>query len=271
MHNLSMTQALTLYGELVDAYHGRHNYGGHVVEINGYRLMPRISDKIKLDDKVFMERSKQALKSLDGLVKCKAEERMNTAQDKNKEGKKVKCQYKGCRRTPDDLFKALEEFFGKFDLDLFADDEEGGHKCERHFTKEQDAFMQFWKCKNGFGNPPFSPVKFVENALTKARLEVDAGRADRIVIILPLGMMTAKWWEFVITGKKTRAKRLLPLKPEFCNIYILLERAAFEPHPLSEAMKKIERGEKESGANGGIIALEFERGPVKPVQWLVWK
>lgn len=33
-------QLLQLWGELVEAYHGVHGYGGHVAEIYAYRLMP---------------------------------------------------------------------------------------------------------------------------------------------------------------------------------------------------------------------------------------
>ena len=41
MHRLSIVQALSLWSDLEDAYHGKHGYGGDVAEIYVYRLMPR--------------------------------------------------------------------------------------------------------------------------------------------------------------------------------------------------------------------------------------
>lgn len=41
MHNLSMTQALSIWSDLDDAYYGQHGFGGHVAEIYIYRLMAR--------------------------------------------------------------------------------------------------------------------------------------------------------------------------------------------------------------------------------------
>ena len=39
MHNLSLTQALGLWGDLVEAYHGVNPYGGDVAELYLYRFM----------------------------------------------------------------------------------------------------------------------------------------------------------------------------------------------------------------------------------------
>lgn len=41
MHNLSLTQALGLWEELVEAYHGKNGFGGDTAEIYMYRLMRR--------------------------------------------------------------------------------------------------------------------------------------------------------------------------------------------------------------------------------------
>src|SRR5262249_25383349 len=40
MHNLSMAQALLIWSELMDAYHGKNGFGGDTAEIYMYRLMP---------------------------------------------------------------------------------------------------------------------------------------------------------------------------------------------------------------------------------------
>jgi hypothetical protein len=41
MHNISMTQALSLWTDLEKAYHGTNSFGGDTAEIYIYRLMPR--------------------------------------------------------------------------------------------------------------------------------------------------------------------------------------------------------------------------------------
>lgn len=41
MHNLNIVQALSVWTDLSDAYHGRNKFGGHVAEIYIYRFMVR--------------------------------------------------------------------------------------------------------------------------------------------------------------------------------------------------------------------------------------
>lgn len=41
MHNLSLIQALSVWTDLCDAYHGKNKFGGHVAEIYVYRFMSR--------------------------------------------------------------------------------------------------------------------------------------------------------------------------------------------------------------------------------------
>lgn len=52
-------QLLQLWGELVEAYHGVHGFGGHVAEIYAYRLMPYTpichSDVLLHDSKLFRD------------------------------------------------------------------------------------------------------------------------------------------------------------------------------------------------------------------------
>lgn len=54
------------------------------------------------------------------------------------------------------LFEALNRSYGPFDFDLFASP--SNKKCDRFFTKEQDALKQPWheQGRNLFGNPPYS-------------------------------------------------------------------------------------------------------------------
>lgn len=89
--------------------------------------------------------------------------------------------------TPMDLFQQLNEEFG-FTLDVCASKE--NHKCERYFTKEDDALKQEWKgvC---WMNPPYGkPIKdFVKKAYESAR-------AGAIVVCLVPARTDTEWFQY---------------------------------------------------------------------------
>ena len=71
--------------------------------------------------------------------------------------------------TPDFIFEYAEEMCGnpdkdfKFDIDLAADSE--NTKCEKYFTKDDNAMFQDWG-KYNWCNPPYSNIEpFIEKAI----------------------------------------------------------------------------------------------------------
>jgi len=94
--------------------------------------------------------------------------------------------------TPPELFAQLAAEFGPFDLDVAASDEL--HLCDAYFTKELDGLSLPW-----FGtcwcNPPYG--RGIKAWLRKAFAEVAAGRARRVVFLIPAATST-KWWHRMI-------------------------------------------------------------------------
>lgn len=90
--------------------------------------------------------------------------------------------------TPDYVFKHVEKLYGKFDLDAAATKENA--KCEKFFTKEDDALSKDWakEGKNIWVNPPYGREigKFVEKAYQE-------GRKVSVVMLIPARTDT-KWW-----------------------------------------------------------------------------
>jgi site-specific DNA-methyltransferase (adenine-specific) len=95
--------------------------------------------------------------------------------------------------TPQDLFDQLNAEF-HFDLDAAASSENA--KCERFFTKADDALLQEWK-GSVFCNPPYSKLlgKWVEKAFD----EWDKGNADTVVMLIPARTDT-KWFHKYVWG-----------------------------------------------------------------------
>lgn len=77
--------------------------------------------------------------------------------------------------TPLDLFQQLDKEFG-FTLDVCASKD--NHKCERYFSKEDDALKQEWKgvC---WMNPPYG--KEIKAFMKKA---YESAKAGAIVVCL---------------------------------------------------------------------------------------
>jgi len=89
--------------------------------------------------------------------------------------------------TPWDLYFKLAAKFGPFDLDVCAS--EGNAKAPIFFTEQDNGLKMDWfgKC---WMNPPYNQVgKFVDKAIA----ECEAGRAERVVMLVAARPDT-KWW-----------------------------------------------------------------------------
>lgn len=95
--------------------------------------------------------------------------------------------------TPDALFRILDERYGPFDLDAAAT--AANAKCARYLTKEDDALSVPWSSRRVWLNPPYG--RGVGAWIAKADAEVLAGRAGRVVVLLPARTDTA-WFHDVI-------------------------------------------------------------------------
>lgn len=82
--------------------------------------------------------------------------------------------------TPEDLFEELDLFFGPFDLDAAASDENA--LCDEYFTIETDGLAQEW-FGQVFVNPPYGRI--ISRWVEKAIKEWDENRPTGIVMLLP--------------------------------------------------------------------------------------
>lgn len=64
--------------------------------------------------------------------------------------------------TPQKFFDAMNKYFGGFDLDVCADDE--NTKCVRHFSKVENGLECSWEGYKTFCNPPYGkePPKWLK-------------------------------------------------------------------------------------------------------------
>ena len=93
--------------------------------------------------------------------------------------------------TPWEFFKAQEESYGPFDLDVCATTENS--KCLNFYTPEQDGLNQPWvgRC---WMNPPYG--RGIEHWVKKATEEVQK-QAECVVCLLPARTDTAWWHNYV--------------------------------------------------------------------------
>jgi phage N-6-adenine-methyltransferase len=109
--------------------------------------------------------------------------------------------------TPLDLVAALAAEFGPFDLDAAASDEL--HVCDAYFTAEMDGLALPW-----FGrvwlNPPYGVGE--GSWVHKALVEVAAGRAQRVVMLVA-AKTGVSWWQELVKPAEARGDctvRFLP-------------------------------------------------------------
>jgi phage N-6-adenine-methyltransferase len=113
--------------------------------------------------------------------------------------------------TPWELFRRWDAAQGPFTLDVCAIAENA--KCERYFSPEENGLAQAWRgvC---WMNPPYGRV--IGHWLAKAVVESRAGRARRVVCLVPARTDTAWWHDFVIPNG---------------TVYFLRGRVRFEGAP----------------------------------------
>lgn len=90
--------------------------------------------------------------------------------------------------TPQDFFDTLNTEF-HFDIDVCALPENA--KCGQYFTPQDDGLLMAWHgvC---FMNPPYG--RTIGQWIEKAWREVQSGRADKVVCLLPARTDT-KWFQ----------------------------------------------------------------------------
>lgn len=94
--------------------------------------------------------------------------------------------------TPRDFFYRLNHEFN-FTLDACASAD--NHKCDRYFTKEQDALSQDWGTERVFMNPPYG-----KNIGLWMRKAVEAARGGALVVCLVHARTDTKWWHENVQG-----------------------------------------------------------------------
>ena len=150
-------------------------------------------------------------------------------------------------RTPKALFDKLEETFGKFDLDWFADDE--NHLCPDYFTEKNSAYnvpLVGRGVSRGFANPPFSDML---NAIELLRRMADTEGITSFMLA-PADFGIKKWGPYAWTQAN--------------GIIFLTPRVAYDPPP----------GVKKSSPTGSSMALVFSpepRGENPEVMLLEWR
>lgn len=102
--------------------------------------------------------------------------------------------------TPQALFDELNREF-MFDLDVAASVKNA--KCERFFTQGRSAFNQFWR-RRVWCNPPYG--NGIGRWLEHGRFNIDKGRCDVVVYLLPARTDT-KWYHEYIYDKEKKAFR----------------------------------------------------------------
>lgn len=96
--------------------------------------------------------------------------------------------------TPKKLYRKLDQEFN-FELDACASNL--NHKCDKYFTKEDNALIQNWKAKSVFCNPPYSEIgAFVK----KSYCECKKGNAETVVLLC-FSKTETKWFHKYILGK----------------------------------------------------------------------
>lgn len=89
--------------------------------------------------------------------------------------------------TPRAVFQYLDERYGPLDLDAAASQE--NTKCARFWTEADDALTKPWTGRV-FCNPPY---KFAADFIQHGIREVQAGRAEVIVFLVPARPCSV-WW-----------------------------------------------------------------------------
>jgi phage N-6-adenine-methyltransferase len=95
--------------------------------------------------------------------------------------------------TPQEFFDELDKEFN-FTTDVCADD--SNHKCDKYFTKEDDALKQEWT-GTCFMNPPYGREigKWMEKAYTESQ------KHNNTIVCLVPARTDTNWWHNYVANK----------------------------------------------------------------------
>ena len=97
------------------------------------------------------------------------------------------------RATPQELFDALAKEHGPFDMDVCAT--RANAKCSAFYSMEADGLKWPW-LGTIWCNPPYSrgnTVKWIKKAIEERK----AGRAKKVVMLLPAATSNAWWHDYI--------------------------------------------------------------------------
>jgi phage N-6-adenine-methyltransferase len=95
--------------------------------------------------------------------------------------------------TPKEVFNALNERFGPFEVDLAASDE--NHLVDKYFTIDDNALLMEWN-GSAWCNPPYvrqADKTTLKHWIMKARESVIDGDAHRVVMLIPAYTSNGYW------------------------------------------------------------------------------
>jgi phage N-6-adenine-methyltransferase len=139
--------------------------------------------------------------------------------------------------TPKNFFGGLENYFGKFDVDLASS--ESNHLCDEYYTLKNSAFdNQYIYQKRIYCNPPYSNITpwcklaldIVENAAyMEAAFDDCSKKNTEVVMLLPATIGTKVWHEKIFAY------------PEFVDsIYIVKGRLRFTVDGVSQGTPRFD-------------------------------
>lgn len=120
------------------------------------------------------------------------------------------------RETLPEEFERLDDEYGPFTLDVAAAPH--NTKCERFYTREQDALTMAWRgvvwC-----NPPYSDIgEWVQKAWQEWGMVGHDTPPERIVMLLPANRTEQRWWQTWVEPYRDRPDfdvRFLPGRMRF--------------------------------------------------------
>lgn len=105
--------------------------------------------------------------------------------------------------TPDDVYSAISDRYGPFDLDAAA--AAWSAKCSVWFSREQNALVQSWGKARVFCNPPYSSPH-LEAFVVQARLQVLLG-TPLAALLIPATSDGTQWWRAYVRRRGVRISR----------------------------------------------------------------
>lgn len=102
------------------------------------------------------------------------------------------------RQTDPEVFAGFREEFD-FTIDVAALPH--NTKMPRYYTPGDDGLARSWSGERVWCNPPYSDIRpWVE----KAHREIFAGKADRVVMLVPANRTEQAWWQDLVEGQRSK-------------------------------------------------------------------